>query len=253
MSLYNMLFGMNPNTDIILALLGMKIQDIERFRDCGIDYTKKQIWIYTRTGGGNREDYPNVILTHHPCYISDADDDFDCTYATYVFKFPQDLENDIICLENPSETGIPASIIRSVVSVMERPPTEQDIYARNRAVQQRRFYELLKCNTVMFENGWLWIPLCDDGMDRMLDVIERTGGKCLGDSIYIPKLEVIVNAPKYKHDPKNISRVAINMDTKNGLDYDCIKRYIELFKDKYPNAIKLLEEMTGESHGVFRV
>lgn len=32
MSFYNLLFGVNPHTDIILALIGLKKCDIERFR-----------------------------------------------------------------------------------------------------------------------------------------------------------------------------------------------------------------------------
>jgi hypothetical protein len=55
--------------------------------------------IYTRQGGGNREcwcdDYDNhedyclsannEELTNHPNYLSDSDDDFDSTYATFYF------------------------------------------------------------------------------------------------------------------------------------------------------------------------
>lgn len=88
MSLYNMLFGMNPDTDKILSVLSLDKDEIERFRDCGVNEAKGQIWIYTRTGGGNREDYPNEILTSHPNYLYDEDDDFDSTYATYYFSIP---------------------------------------------------------------------------------------------------------------------------------------------------------------------
>lgn len=86
MSLYNMIFGKNPNTKDILALLGLEETDIERFRDCYID--GDEICIYTRTGGANREHYHNKVLTSHPNYKYDADDDYDCTYATYYFSLP---------------------------------------------------------------------------------------------------------------------------------------------------------------------
>lgn len=88
MSLYNMLFGKNPDTAPILAALNLSEGMIERFRDVWIDEDENRIVIYTRTGGGNREYYQNEVLTSHPLYIRDEDDDFDSTYAKYYFAIP---------------------------------------------------------------------------------------------------------------------------------------------------------------------
>lgn len=88
MSLYNMLFGKNPETKEILALLGLTELDVERFRECWIDDRTRRIVIMTRTGGGNREYYRNEKLTSNPYYICDYDDDFDSTYAYYEFAIP---------------------------------------------------------------------------------------------------------------------------------------------------------------------
>lgn len=88
MSLYNLLFGKNPNTKALLAFLELNELDIERFRDCWIN-DDNELVIYTRTGGGNRECYPNEALTSHPLYIRDEDDDFDSTYAKYYFALPE--------------------------------------------------------------------------------------------------------------------------------------------------------------------
>ena len=98
MSMYNMLFGQNPNSDIVLALIGLKESDIERYRDCGLENTGDEylIYVYTRTGGRNREDYPNELLTENEYYIRDEDDEFDSTYATYYFNIPTDIKQDII-------------------------------------------------------------------------------------------------------------------------------------------------------------
>jgi len=86
MSLYNMLFGQNPLSRVILATLNLTPADTGRFRDCFVSEGK--IAVYTRNGGGNREDYmPD--FSDHPCYLSDEDDDYDCTYATIYFKFPE--------------------------------------------------------------------------------------------------------------------------------------------------------------------
>ncbi len=87
MTLYNILFGKNPNTKDILAVLGLDEVDIERFRDCYVDDDK--IVIFTRTGGGNREDFPNKKLVEHPSYLYDEDDEFDNTYAYYYFSIPE--------------------------------------------------------------------------------------------------------------------------------------------------------------------
>jgi hypothetical protein len=87
--MYNLLFGKNPETADILKVIGLAESDVERFRDCGVDQAHNQIWVYTRTGGGNREDYPNEALTSSPHYLYDEDDDFDCTYATYYFSIPE--------------------------------------------------------------------------------------------------------------------------------------------------------------------
>lgn len=86
MSLYNALFGKNPDTATILASLGLEEKDVERFRDCGI--TDRYIYIYTRTGGVNRAGYRNEKLTSNPYYIYDHDDPFYNTYATYIFRIP---------------------------------------------------------------------------------------------------------------------------------------------------------------------
>lgn len=90
MSLYNLLFGANPFTKMILTLIDLDYKEIERFRDCGLE--EDRIWIYTRTGGANREGYPNKILTKNPNYFGDRDDNFDDTYAMYEFSIPEDAK-----------------------------------------------------------------------------------------------------------------------------------------------------------------
>ena len=94
MTMYSILFDENPSTDEILALLGLTEADVERFRDCWIrdDDEEPRIVICTRTGGLNRETWPNKMLTSHPCYIHDYDDDCDTTYAYYEFVIPEEVD-----------------------------------------------------------------------------------------------------------------------------------------------------------------
>ena len=107
MSLYNLLFGQNPASDFILATLGLTSAEVGRFRDAFV--TEAKIAIYTRTGGGNREAYQdsNQFLQDHPLYLSDCDDEFDSTYATFYFGFPELWRAELLALQgeafNPSE------------------------------------------------------------------------------------------------------------------------------------------------------
>lgn len=133
MSLYNMLFGVNPATPILMAALnldneapenwserlsalddgwngpdihseegrklmaeaiGMGFYPTGRFRDIYFENEgEPKIILYTRNGGGNRDWYEYVfeLLSKHPLYITDYDDDFDCTYAYIEFKAPDSV------------------------------------------------------------------------------------------------------------------------------------------------------------------
>lgn len=122
MSLYNALFGRNPLSPLLMAMVGVEPDEVPRFRDAFLfDRTPEELGvaIYTRTGGGNRQCYcrdpwhrdqeeidalpvgdhfdgcypaMNRALSLKPTYLSDEDDDFDCTYATFYFRIPKQLQ-----------------------------------------------------------------------------------------------------------------------------------------------------------------
>ena len=100
MSIYNMLFGTNPNADCILATLNLTREDVGRFRDCFVRDGK--IEIYTRNGGGNREAFQCIIddLATHPNYLFDEDDEYDRTYATIYFSFPEAHADALLAMQN---------------------------------------------------------------------------------------------------------------------------------------------------------
>lgn len=54
MSMYNMLEGCHPEAKTLLDIIGLKIEEIARFRDIWITQDGK-VELYTRTGGGNDE------------------------------------------------------------------------------------------------------------------------------------------------------------------------------------------------------
>src|SRR3990167_4624353 len=114
MSLYNMINGVQPAAFFVLPMLGKHPDEYPRFRDCFIGKVNSDeeidqfgiplhkhgdemlISVYTRVGGGNRESYQTEIeeLRATPGYVEDFDDDFDCTFATFVFKVPEKFEAD---------------------------------------------------------------------------------------------------------------------------------------------------------------
>ena len=102
MSLYNMIFGKNPLSKVLLSIIGKTEEDFPRFRNVYID--KDSILVYTRTGGNNRRCWednkskeckcPGCIMTYdvplYENYVTDYDDDFDDTYATIKFSIPKE-------------------------------------------------------------------------------------------------------------------------------------------------------------------
>lgn len=101
MSLYNMVNGTSPSTFFILPMLGKHPDEYPRFRDCFLadeehpEYDN-HIHIYTRTGGGNREAYEteNEEMRNMDGFVTDYDDSFDSTYASWIFKIPEKWKSD---------------------------------------------------------------------------------------------------------------------------------------------------------------
>lgn len=111
MGLYNALFGVNPRASAIVEALNLDFDTIPRFRDAHIAERDGQpvVAVYTRMGAGNRGHWEffndegkddddcacpgcrAIELTRHPLYLTDEDDDFDPTYATYYFAVPDGL------------------------------------------------------------------------------------------------------------------------------------------------------------------
>jgi hypothetical protein len=59
--------------------------------------------VYTRTGGGNRDEYSaeNIAMTNRAGYLRDEDDSFESTYALFHFAVPESLKEHIpVALEN---------------------------------------------------------------------------------------------------------------------------------------------------------
>lgn len=116
MSLYNMLHGVSPNAGPILKALNIDLSQVERFRDASFakDGDAHVLRVFCRTGGGNREDYPNDHLTSNPLYLRDHDDDYDCTYAHYYFTIPQTV------LDQLAEQGLSLDDVTDSATLHEK-------------------------------------------------------------------------------------------------------------------------------------
>ena len=124
MSLYNMLHGRNPLAPVMLGWLGLTEADCGRFRDVFVTKAEDgepRVHVYTRNGGGNRECFCETDTQHnsgegyctprytaalqeHRMYESDSDDDFDCTYATFVFHVPEPWRDAALALIDDAPT-----------------------------------------------------------------------------------------------------------------------------------------------------
>lgn len=155
MSIYGMLFKMNNATPVLLAMLGLKEEDVPRLRDCYIDGEK--IVIYTRTGGGNRDyydseescraNYPeyfdgkdnptgpwNSTLTANPYFLYDEDSDFDSTYAYFYFKVPKEYVADLAALAENSDIHKPSEKWQMLFKGMAKAWHDREVIER----QERR-------------------------------------------------------------------------------------------------------------------
>lgn len=250
MSFYSMLFGKNPGTEVILALIGFKEHDVERFRDCWIDYEEKEIGVYTRTGGGNREDYPQELLYQSPYFKTTFDDDYDTTYATFVFRFPEEIEADILALTDIPTNGISGKLIQWIMKTSSRPATDVDKRNAQYESQKQLIAELQRtghCSEAF--NGHTVVPLSDRGMERIMKATEETEGELLPYWCAVPlKLDVKINSPRWNFDNKNPDleqdkyRVLVDLPKDWPIDFEVWDRWKAKFGEKYPKSVAVIDE-----------
>lgn len=71
----------------LLSRLGLRMSSIQRYRGAWED-RENHIIIQTRTGGENREVWPNEVLESNPYFFCYEDDLHDPTYSYYHFHLP---------------------------------------------------------------------------------------------------------------------------------------------------------------------
>lgn len=244
MSLYNMLFGMNGQSDLLLAVIGFKKNDVERFRDVHVEDEGETIAVYARTGGGNRESYPQDALHASPLYKSDEDDDFDSTYATFYFRTPEEFVADVVALSDIIGNGLRKEFAQHLAATLNREPTDDD---KETAAYAAEAAEIAR--TAHFKaSGHTFVPQSDAAMEAALKLAEANGGalrSCWG--ILPIKLTVKVNDRPYPKAPSPklaamMSRVEVGYDYSWGIDTDYWAHCVERFSDEYPLSMAKIGE-----------
>ena len=104
---FNSIGGLDPACIIILPMLGRRMEDYPRFRDCYVT-EEGNIAIYTKVGGNNRNcGYGENILYKDENFLKTYDDVADSMYAIYEFKVPDKWKKDfdLIFSENYKEVS----------------------------------------------------------------------------------------------------------------------------------------------------
>ena len=81
------MIAMNPAAHVLLRAISLDPASVPRPRDVWVNRDLTEVTVFTRTGGGNRDDYraENAALRAHPGYLRDHDWTIDATYAEWVF------------------------------------------------------------------------------------------------------------------------------------------------------------------------
>lgn len=127
MSLYNAINGVTPAVFIFLPMLGKHPDEYPRFRDCFLRDAEHPeydgyIQVYTRTGGGNREAYEeeHAMLRAMPGFVTDFDDSFDSTFASWVFEVPECWKADYERIANGDIAGVSSAYRDEIVRVFPK-------------------------------------------------------------------------------------------------------------------------------------
>lgn len=156
MSLYNMLFGVNPFSSVLLQMLGTSPYNIPRYRDCFLSEDGTEIIIHTRTGGGNRDAYEkggeyweegqsdNDALRVLPGFKYDEDDDFDCTYANFHFDIPAAFHEQVVLLKDLGAIANPAERWQTMLNGLRSGDTSKPEVQRAIAVGEQIMGQITK-------------------------------------------------------------------------------------------------------------
>jgi len=247
-SLYNMLFGKNPQSSLLLAVIGLRENDVERLRDVSVA-DDGRIEVYTRTGGGNREDYPNFALRSAPGWAGSVDDEYDCSYCTDTFDVPPEWATDVAGLADVLTNGLRPEFAQHLAKTLRREPTGDD----KRAAAFEAEKSAIARTAHIKANGHTFVPLSDPAMEEALKLAEANGGKLLSCWGIMPlALEVRQNHVPFPNAESqklktSITRAEIGYSFKWEIDTAYWDHCVERFSGDYPLAMAEIAESV-DSH-----
>lgn len=242
MNFYNMLFGMNAQSDLLLAVIGLRKSDVERFRDCFVSDDGATIQVYTRTGGGNREDYPNLTMRALPSWRGSEDDDFDCTYCTDTFAVPVEFVDDVKGLSDILSNGLRTEFAQYLGRTLRRPPTDTD---KNAAAYESERAAIGRLRHSM-ANGHTFVPHDDYSAEQALKLAEANGGKLRSCWGILPLvLEVkrdFIPFPNARDDGTRLSMTRVKVNCLWKIDAAYWAHMQERWSSVYPLAMAEVAE-----------
>lgn len=251
MSFYNMLFGINSHTPFLLATLGLRENDVERLRNVFVGDDGKTIEIYSRTGGGNREGYPNLKMRKLPTWQGSVDDDYDCTYCTDTFAVPSEFTEDVKNLSDILTHGLRPEFAQHLSKTLRREPTEDD---KATSAYQAESAAIARTKHFM-ANGHTFVPMDDNAMKAALELAEKNGGS-LRSTWGIMPISLTVkrdffNYPQAKSesDRKYFTRVEVGYDYRWTVDQEYWKHCKDRWAAEFPLSIAKIEEAVQQHLG----
>lgn len=235
-----MMFGRNNQSELLLAVIGLRVTDVEHFRDVHVEDNGKTIVVYTRTGGENRSNYPQVALYRNPLFKSTADVEADPTYARFYFRVPDEYVSDVLALSDPLKMGLRPEFGAHLAKTLMREPTENDKIEAVLAAEK----DALARTAHFMANGHTFVPLDDYAMEIALNLAELNDGRlrsCWG----IMPLRIVVETDRYetralwsKPAYKHCTRVRVQVDYRWQIDERYWAHCQERFSQQYPMAMK---------------
>lgn len=244
MSFYNMLFGVNSKADLLLAVIGLRQNDVERFRDVYVSDDGSVISVYTRTGGGNRADYPNLAMRKLPTWQGSTDDDYDRTYCTDAFSVPAEFVGDVKNLGDILTRGIRPEFAQHLAKTLQREPTESD---KETAAYEAESRELARTKHFM-ANGHTFVPIDDGAMETALKLAEANNGELRSTWGILPIALTIKAAHKPWPNARDEStrdyliRAEIGYDFRWEIDVPYWEHCQKRFATKYPKTMAKIAE-----------
>ena len=125
--MYGAICNINPDAKMILNLIGIDpkfLLEEARLRDVYLSKDKTRVVIFTRIGGNNRSyHFPAITkLRNFKGYITDYDDEFDNTYASFEYQIPQEKLPRVAAFLASSDTTTGGEKIKTSLKQLEENP-----------------------------------------------------------------------------------------------------------------------------------